>query len=72
MYRHGKWVGLISSKSISRGAWYVILPNECQFGSGKWFWLRILVGGGGGGLRWLVKGAAAAVCTCRKECNNMI
>jgi hypothetical protein len=67
MYRHGKWVGLIISKSISRGAWYVILPNECQFGSENGFGSAYLWG-----LQWLVKGTAAVVCTCRKECNNMI
>jgi hypothetical protein len=27
IYWHGKWVGLIISKSISSGAWYVILHS---------------------------------------------
>jgi len=36
----------------------------CRFHSGKWFWLSIIAY-----VAWLLKGAAA-LCTCRKECNK--
>jgi hypothetical protein len=38
--------------------------NVCWFDSGKWFWLSIIAY-----VAWLLKGAAA-LCTCRKECNK--
>jgi hypothetical protein len=37
----------------------------CRFGSGKWFWLTIIMHS----LRWLVNGPVT-LCTCREECTK--